>query len=65
MSDVEYFLYRSKRHDDHTITIGQRLNLTFFLPGATFLTEDENQFANIEQIEEYIDDELEMIIEDV
>ena len=58
----EYFLYRSKRYNGYTITIGQRDDLTFFIAGASFLTPDENMFATIEQIEEYIDDELEMLV---
>ncbi len=58
---IEYFLYRSKKYPDRAVTIGQRPDLTFFLPGAYFMTPDENKFAKIEQIEEYIEDELEMI----
>ena len=56
--DHKYFLYQSIRHPTHTLTIGQRVDLTLFIAGAHFLTEDENRFSTIEQIEQFIDDEL-------
>lgn len=45
------------------INIGQREDLSFCLIGATFLTDDENRFNTIADIEEYIDDELTLVIE--
>ena len=61
MNIVEYFLYRSKRHANKAITIGQREDLVFVIANAYWMSTDENQFHTIAQIEEYLDDELEML----
>lgn len=58
---VEYFLYRSKRHKNRAITIGQREDLAFVIVNAYWMSDDENQFHSIAQIEEYLEDELEML----
>jgi hypothetical protein len=44
------------------ITVGQRDDGSLFLSGAIFLTEEENRFITIEQIEELLDDEFELIV---
>lgn len=61
MKITERFLYKSSRHPNKAIVIGQLENYAFCIVNAVFLTEDENQFNTIKDIEEYIDDELEMI----
>lgn len=60
---MDTFLYKSGRHHEMYINIGQREDLSFCLIGATFLTDDENRFNTIADIEEYIDDELTLVIE--
>ena len=60
---MEYFLYRSKNNPDRAVTVAQNDDLTFFLPtGAETLSRQENHFETIEAIEEFLGDELEMII---
>lgn len=59
---MNYFLYRSKKTPDQAITVAQNDDTSLFLPNAAFLSRQENQFETIEQIEEFLDDELEMII---
>lgn len=59
---MEYFLYRSKKDPTRALTIAQNDDATFSLPTAELLNRQENQFNTIEEIEEFLDDELEMII---
>lgn len=62
MANEEYHLYRSTIDTDRVITIGEREDGTFFIGRAEmFLDDAENSFASVEQIELYLDDELEMI----
>lgn len=59
----EYFLYRSKNDPTKAITVAQNDDTTLYLPNAgSILSRQENQFESIEQIEEFLDDELEMIV---
>lgn len=60
---MEIFLYKSSIHTDRILRIGQMDDLSFKLLDATFLTDDENKFATIEQIEEYLEDQLTMVIQ--
>lgn len=60
---MEYFLYRVKSDPARAITVAQNDDATFFLPaGLEVLSKQENQFETIEQIEEFLGEELEMII---
>ena len=57
------FKYRSKSHPENgMIIIGQREDSSLYLDDATFLSDTQNHFDTIEQIEEYLNEELEMII---
>jgi hypothetical protein len=60
---MDKFLYESGRHPGMYINIGQRDDLSFCLIGATFMTDDENRFNSISDIEEYIEDDLTLVIE--
>jgi len=44
------------------IIVGQREDTSLYLDNATFLTASQNRFETIDQIEEYLGEELEMII---
>lgn len=62
MPNEEYHLYRSSNNSERAITIGEREDGTFFLGRAGGILEDhENKFESIEEIELYLDDELEML----
>lgn len=57
------FKYRSKTHPENgMIIIGQRVDTSLYLDNATFLSDEQNRFNSIEAIEEYLGEELEMII---
>jgi len=57
------FTYRSKANPERgMIVVGQREDTTLYLDDATFLSDAQNRFQTIEQIEEYLDEKLEMII---
>ena len=59
----EFFLYRSKLDPSRAITVGERDDtMELYLPNADFLTDEQNRFNSIEEIEELLDDEFEMII---
>ena len=57
------FKYRDKAHPERgMIIVGQREDTSLYLDSAHHLEPEQNRFRSIEQIEEYLDMELEMII---
>lgn len=59
---MNFFKYRSKKDPTKMVEVGQRDDGTLFLSKATFLTDEENYFENIEQIELLLGDNFEMVI---
>lgn len=60
---LKYHLFKSKKHEDRAITIGEREDGTYFIPAAIGHVDDElNSFDTIEQIELSLQDELTLIV---
>jgi len=60
---MKYHLFKSQKHPHRAITIGERDNGTYFIPSAVeALTDEENTFESIEEIEKALKDVLELII---
>lgn len=58
----QYHLFKSKKNPGKAITIGEYENGLYFIPAAAeHLSEEENLFDSIEEIEKFLDDELVMI----
>jgi hypothetical protein len=59
---IKYHLFKSKKLQDHAITIGERDDGTYFIPAAADVIDPEsNIFYSIEEIEKVFDDTLELI----
>lgn len=59
---MNHFLYKSKNNPNQAVTVARRSDMSLFLPAALFLSEEENHFNTISDIEEFLGDELELIV---
>lgn len=60
---IKYHLFKSKKHPQHALTVGERDDGTYFIPTAMGTIDPEsNSFDSIEQLELTLEDELTLIL---